>query len=129
MSKRFITMAVLMVILFIGAAFAQGFASEVTTQVSKSWFSLDATALALIGVAIAVVFAGIGSAIGIGISANMALGAMHEHPKLFPQFLLLTALPGTQGIYAHNVYSGESCHPFRNRWQVWSGIYSIDISN
>ncbi len=74
------------------------FAQEAPAE-EAGWFTLDAGALALIGVAIAVVIAGFGSAIGIGIAANMSIGAMHEHPDLFPQFLLLSALPGTQGIY------------------------------
>jgi V/A-type H+/Na+-transporting ATPase subunit K len=66
---------------------------------NDSWFRWDAVALALGGVAIAVVLSGIGSAVGINIAGSMSLGAMHEHPNLFPQFLLLSALPGTQGIY------------------------------
>jgi V/A-type H+-transporting ATPase subunit K len=70
-----------------------------TPSDNANWFRWDAIALALGGVAIAVVLSGIGSAIGINIAGSMSLGAMHEHPNLFPQFLLLSALPGTQGIY------------------------------
>jgi len=99
MPKKLLIVLTLVMIIAVGVTLAQPFSSGADTQKSESWFRWDAAALALIGVAVAVVFAGIGSAIGIGISANMALGAMHEHPKLFPQFLLLSALPGTQGIY------------------------------
>lgn len=104
MSKRF---ALLLVFLFMTAiaCFAQEAEQsrpDETGQSAKdegSWFRWDAIALSLGGAAIAVVLAGIGSAIGICIASSMSLGAMHEHPNLFPQFLLLSALPGTQGIY------------------------------
>jgi V/A-type H+-transporting ATPase subunit K len=56
-------------------------------------------ALACAGIFIAVVFAGSGSAVGIGIAAQAAAGAMTEDPKKFGKYLLLVALPGTQGIY------------------------------
>lgn len=56
-------------------------------------------AYAIIGMACAVVFAGIGSSIGIGIAARVAAGALSEDPKNFIKYLLLVALPGTQGIY------------------------------
>jgi len=95
MSKRLTLALAILVIAVIGTALAQ--AAE--PDESGGWFKWDPAALALGGVAVAVVLAGFGSAIGIGIAANMSIGAMHEHPKLFPQFLLLSALPGTQGIY------------------------------
>lgn len=94
MSKKVVLAIVIMAVCTAVTVFAQEAPAE-----KAGWFTLDAGALALIGVAIAVVIAGFGSAIGIGIAANMSIGAMHEHPDLFPQFLLLSALPGTQGIY------------------------------
>ncbi|MDD5066004.1 MAG: V-type ATP synthase subunit K [bacterium] len=51
------------------------------------------------GIFTAVVMSGIGSAIGIGIAAQVAAGALTEDPKKFGKFLMLVALPGTQGIY------------------------------
>jgi V/A-type H+-transporting ATPase subunit K len=54
---------------------------------------------ALIGAAAAVILAGIGSAVGISYPASIATGAMTEDPKNFGKYLLLVALPGTQGIY------------------------------
>ncbi|MGB9561206.1 MAG: V-type ATP synthase subunit K [bacterium] len=59
----------------------------------------DGKVYALVGIAIAVVLSGIGSAIGITIAANMGMGAMQDNPDMFPQVLILSALPGTQGIY------------------------------
>ncbi len=55
--------------------------------------------LAIVGAAAAFVFAGIGSAIGIGLAGQAASGVMSEDPEKFGSLLLLTALPGTQGIY------------------------------
>jgi len=55
--------------------------------------------LAIAGAAIAVALSGTGSAKGIGLVATAASGAMTEDPKKFGKFILLVALPGTQGIY------------------------------
>jgi V/A-type H+-transporting ATPase subunit K len=55
--------------------------------------------LALLGAALAVGLAGIGSAIGVGLVAQSAAGVVTEDPDKFGQTLLLQALPGTQGIY------------------------------
>lgn len=56
-------------------------------------------ALVILGAALAVGFAGSGSAWGIGIANEAAAGIMTEDPKKFGYALVLLALPGTQGIY------------------------------
>lgn len=56
-------------------------------------------ALVVLGAALAVGFAGSGSAWGIGIANEAAAGIMTEDPKKFISALILLALPGTQGIY------------------------------
>ena len=56
-------------------------------------------ALAIFGGALAVALAGIGSAIGVGIAGQASNGVMSENPEQFAPLLLLTALPGTQGVY------------------------------
>ncbi|MBE0477951.1 V-type ATP synthase subunit K [Candidatus Aerophobetes bacterium] len=56
-------------------------------------------ALALLGAALAVGLAGTGSSIGIGYAGQASTGAMAEDPENFGRYLILTALPGTQGIY------------------------------
>ncbi len=56
-------------------------------------------ALALLGAGLAVGLAGIGSSIGIGYAGQASAGAMTEDPENFGRYLILTALPGTQGIY------------------------------
>ncbi|HOC08174.1 MAG TPA: V-type ATP synthase subunit K [Bacillota bacterium] len=55
--------------------------------------------LSVLGAALAVLLAGIGSAIGVGIAGQAAAGVVTEDPSKFGQTLLLQALPGTQGIY------------------------------
>lgn len=54
---------------------------------------------ALLGVAVAVGFAGMGSAWGVGIAGQAAAGVVTEDPSKFAKVLLLQLLPGTQGIY------------------------------
>lgn len=55
--------------------------------------------IALFGIALAVVLAGFGSIIAVGSLGQTSNGVMSEEPELFGKLLLLTALPGTQGIY------------------------------
>ena len=55
--------------------------------------------LAFLGAALAVILAGVGSAIGVGMVGECAAGVVTEDPDKFGQTLLLQALPGTQGIY------------------------------
>jgi V/A-type H+/Na+-transporting ATPase subunit K len=59
----------------------------------------DGNFLAILGAALAIILAGIGSAIGVGLVGEAANGVVTEDPDKFGQTLLLQALPGTQGIY------------------------------
>ena len=54
---------------------------------------------ALTGAAVAVFMAGAGSAIGVGIAGQAALGVVTEDSGKFAQVLIMQLLPGTQGIY------------------------------
>lgn len=56
-------------------------------------------ALAILGAVFSVVFAGIGSIIGVGKSGQAGAGVISEEPEKFGKVLLLQALPSTQGIY------------------------------
>ncbi len=56
-------------------------------------------ALALLGAALAALMAGIGSAIGVGMTGQAAAGVVTENPSMFGKVLILLLLPGTQGIY------------------------------
>lgn len=55
--------------------------------------------LALLGIAMAVILAGAGSAKGVRIVGEAGAGLVTEEPDRFGQTLLLQALPGTQGVY------------------------------
>lgn len=54
---------------------------------------------ALLGAAIAVLLAGAGSSIGVGIAGQAAAGVVTEDPSKFAKVLIMQLLPGTQGIY------------------------------
>ncbi len=62
-------------------------------------FETMGLAFALAGAAVAVFVAGIGSAIGVGMTGEAAAGVVTENPSLFGKVLILQLLPGTQGIY------------------------------
>ena len=54
---------------------------------------------AVLGAAIAVLLAGAGSSIGVGIAGQAAAGVVTEDPSKFAKVLIMQLLPGTQGIY------------------------------
>ncbi len=54
---------------------------------------------ALSGAALASLFAGIGSAVGVGKAGEAASGVVTEDPSKFSKVLIMQLLPGTQGIY------------------------------
>ena len=60
-----------------------------------NWGAVWATA----GAVFAALFAGIGSAIGVGLAGQASAGVVSENPDLSGKCLLLQLLPGTQGIY------------------------------
>ncbi|PIT97720.1 MAG: permease [Candidatus Andersenbacteria bacterium CG10_big_fil_rev_8_21_14_0_10_54_11] len=55
--------------------------------------------IALAGAAVAAVLAGVGSILGVRTAAQASAGVVAEDPDKFGKVLLLTALPGSQGIY------------------------------
>lgn len=55
--------------------------------------------LAILAVSIATVFAGIGSARGVSSAAQTSMGVLSEDSSMFGKMLVLTLLPGTQGLY------------------------------
>ena len=54
---------------------------------------------ALLGAAVAVLLAGAGSALGVGVAGQAASGVVSEDPSKFAKVLIMQLLPGTQGIY------------------------------
>ena len=55
--------------------------------------------LAYIGLGIMVFMSGIGSAIGVSIGGQASIGALKRRDDAFGNYMLLSALPGTQGLY------------------------------
>ena len=60
---------------------------------------MDGMFFALLGASIATALAGIGSAKGVGGAAQAAMGVLSEDSSQFGKMLVLTLLPGTQGLY------------------------------
>lgn len=54
---------------------------------------------ALIGIALATLLPGLGSAAGVGLVGEAAAGVTAEDPSKFSKVLILQLLPATQGIY------------------------------
>jgi V/A-type H+-transporting ATPase subunit K len=55
--------------------------------------------LAYIGIGLMVGLSGVGSAFGVTIAGNAAIGALKKNSEAFGNYLVLCALPGTQGLY------------------------------
>lgn len=55
--------------------------------------------LAYVGLALMVALSGIGSSIGVVMGGNATIGALKKNPDAFGSYMLLSALPGTQGLY------------------------------
>jgi V/A-type H+-transporting ATPase subunit K len=60
--------------------------------------------LAYIGIGIMVGLAGIGSAFGVSMGGNASVGALKKNSEAFGNYLVLSALPGTQGLYGFMGY-------------------------
>lgn len=69
----------------------------------ENWFNFfvenGGQFFAMLGVAIAVIFAGMGSARGVGETGQAAAALVKDQPEKFAQSLVLQLLPGTQGLY------------------------------
>ena len=55
--------------------------------------------LAYLGVALCVALSGIGSAYGVTICGNAAIGAFKKNPTASGSYMGLSALPSSQGLY------------------------------
>ncbi|MBP8944543.1 MAG: V-type ATP synthase subunit K [Paludibacteraceae bacterium] len=66
--------------------------------------------LAYIGIGLMVGLSGIGSAIGVTIAGNATLGALKKNPDAFGNYMVLSAISGTQGLYGFLGYFLLSPH-------------------
>ncbi len=55
--------------------------------------------IAYLGLAIMVILSGIGSAMGVSIGGRSSIGALKRNEDAFGNYMLLSALAGTQGLY------------------------------
>lgn len=60
--------------------------------------------IAYVGIALMIALSGIGSAYGVSMAGNATVGALKKNGEAFGNFLVLTALPGTQGLYGFAGY-------------------------
>jgi len=60
--------------------------------------------LAYIGIGLMVGLAGIGSAFGVSMGGNASIGALKKNDEAFGNYMVLSALPGTQGLYGFMGY-------------------------
>jgi len=60
---------------------------------------ITAVILAYLGLGLMVGLSGTGSAIGVSIGGQATLGALKKNEEAFGNYMLLSALPGTQGLY------------------------------
>ncbi len=65
---------------------------------------MEPIVVAYLGVGLMIGLAGIGSVLGCSMSGNAAVGAMKKNPDAFGNYLMLTALPGSQGLYGFAGY-------------------------
>lgn len=66
--------------------------------------AISGNAIAYLGAAMAVLFACIGSAKGVGMAGEAGAGLLAEDPSKFGGVLILQLLPGTQGLYGFVIW-------------------------
>lgn len=99
--KKGLTLAVLIFLLAAGALLAQDAAQGTNTAAAAAKQAPDSLAvfLAYIGFGLMVGLAGSGSAIGVVSGGSATVGALKKKEDAFGSYMLLSALPGTQGLY------------------------------
>jgi len=60
--------------------------------------------LAYAGIVLMIGLSGIGSYIGVVMGGNASIGALKKDPEKFGNYMILSALPGTQGLYGFGGY-------------------------
>jgi len=81
-------------------------------------------AFGVLGIALAVLLSGIGSAKGVGIVGEAASGLIIEEPEKFGKSLVLQLPPGTQGLYGF-VIGLMSLGSLRVDMSMGEGLYML----
>ncbi len=90
---------------------------------------MEPIVLAYIGLGLMVGLSGIGSVYGVSISGNAAIGAMKKDPDSFGNYMVLSALPSTQGLYGfvgYFVMSGLMTGTMN--WTIAAGIFGAGLA-
>lgn len=74
------------------------------TEVTLATGTNAAFILAWIGIFLMVALAGIGSAMGTVIGGSASIAAMKKRDDIFANCMILSALPGTQGLYGFGAF-------------------------
>lgn len=94
--------------------------------------------LGVIGIALSAILGGVGSSLGVSMAGTKGAGALAENPNLFGKLLIISALPGSQGVYGFViaimilVKLGAEVVPVDAGWQLllagavmgFSGLFS-----
>ncbi len=65
---------------------------------------MEPITLAYIGIGLMIGLAGTGSAFGVSMGGSASVGALKKNDEAFGSYLVLSALPGTQGLYGFMGY-------------------------
>ncbi len=85
--------------------------------------------LAYIGIGLMIGLAGVGSSIGVTITGNAAVGALKKNPDAFGNYMVLSALPGTQGLYGFLGYFLLQKHLVAGMtWDVAAAIFGASLA-
>ena len=90
---------------------------------------MEPIVLAYIGIGLMVGLSGIGSIYGVSISGNAAIGAMKKDPSSFGNYMVLSALPSTQGLYGFVGFFVMST-AFQNpvTWAIAAAIFGAGLA-
>jgi V/A-type H+/Na+-transporting ATPase subunit K len=94
MRKAVILAMLLALFLVFGSMIALAQEEEITTEENN-----QNKTLLILGCALAIGIAGIGSAIGLALAGSSAVAVTAEKPELFSKCLILQVLPMTQSVY------------------------------
>lgn len=85
--------------------------------------------LAYIGIGLMVGLSGVGSAFGVTITGNAAIGALKKNPDAFGNYMVLSALPGTQGLYGFLGYFLLQSHLTADMtWAAAAAVFGAGIT-
>ena len=82
------------------------------------------TVLGYLGLGLMLGLAGIGSSIGTTIAANAAEGALKKNPEKSSSYMILSALPATQGLYG---FVGFLMWLLNKEWLAANGAIAFGV--